>query len=515
MFKSIVKRTISVLFTLCLALSLLAGFANAAESLVASPSKTSFVMNNAPITVSQAYNVSDNNYLQLRAIAVLLNGTASQFNVSWDGTYAVIETGKPYSGNANPASLETTSNATPSSTSFKLDDKVVTFEKAYLIDGDTNYLQLREVAKKLSGTKSQFNVYWDDELKQAVIETSAAYTGVSSPTQATTILTMDEWNYSIEVKGKWTVDAGTSADEAVNFFSDSEGLITVVCLNDTGTSSSRNEIVNGVLTGIESSGSMVRVKQLSKRIISDYEAYQYLYEYRLNGTVVDTVVSVIFKDNALIVISEAYSNTERWNTDEQIDYVANSIVAITKKQGITPTPTPTPAPAPSTLGSAAELKKYLQLNYSSVQTSLGSVPLEYSVLFNSTSMIAEDYTIWVEYDSVKVFNYIHDKSITQAKIDIFKQEMTDYMFALATDIISKMPGQKLNGEYHYSYYRYPNLKLDLVSYTDNEWTNFGVIDWLKSGYSNYTASNKLTWIYNDEDDSYFRNIMLEIEEKYN
>lgn len=196
MLKSITKRTVSMLLTFCLALSLLVGSANAAESLVAGPSKTSFVMNDVPITVPQAYNVNGNNYLQLRAIAVLLNGTAAQFNVSWDGTYAGIETGKQYSGTANPASLETTSNVKLSSTSFKLDDKVVTFEKAYLIDGDTNYLQLREVAEKLSGTKSQFNVYWNDELKQAVIETGTAYTGVNAATMPANTVKTDAVSYS-------------------------------------------------------------------------------------------------------------------------------------------------------------------------------------------------------------------------------------------------------------------------------------------------------------------------------
>ncbi len=51
---------------------------------------------------------NSNNCLQLRGIAVLLNGTVAQFNVSWDGTYAVIETGKPYTGTAMPAKLAET-----------------------------------------------------------------------------------------------------------------------------------------------------------------------------------------------------------------------------------------------------------------------------------------------------------------------------------------------------------------------------------------------------------------------
>jgi alpha-tubulin suppressor-like RCC1 family protein len=146
--------------------------------LSASPSKTSFLMNGQAVSVPEAYNVEDNNYLQLRGIATLLNGTAAQFDVTWDGTYAVIETGKPYSGTANPATLKDTTNVRRSTTQFKIDGAVVSFGKAYYIDGDTNYLQLREFAEKLTGMKSQFNVYWDGELSSAVIEPGKAYTGV-------------------------------------------------------------------------------------------------------------------------------------------------------------------------------------------------------------------------------------------------------------------------------------------------------------------------------------------------
>ena len=91
-------------------------------------------------------------------MAELLNGTAAQFNVYWDGKYAVIETGKPYNGTATPTALRNTSDVRKSSTSFKLDGALITFENVYLIDGDTNYLQLREFADKLKGTASQFSV---------------------------------------------------------------------------------------------------------------------------------------------------------------------------------------------------------------------------------------------------------------------------------------------------------------------------------------------------------------------
>jgi hypothetical protein len=352
MLKSKVRCRALVLLVFCLILSLFSGYTSAAETLVASPSKTTFVMNGAPIAISQAYSINDNNYLQLRAIAVLLNGTDAQFNVSWDGTYAVIETGKPYTEDANPALLEITSNVKPSSTSFKINGNVVTFNNAYLIDGNTNYLQLREVAEKLSGTKSQFNVYWDSNLAQAIIEIGVAYTGTTSSfPEATSILTIDEWDYSIEVKGNWTLGADSNVGEAVNFSSDANGLLTVACLNDMGVISNTVDVVDSFLSGMDSSGTMTRIKQLQNRVVSDCEVYQYLYEYRYDESIFDALVSIIFADDAVIILTEVYSMAERWDTDEKINYVANSIVAISKKQETTPVPTsapmPTPMPAPT------------------------------------------------------------------------------------------------------------------------------------------------------------------------
>jgi len=118
--------------------------------------------------------------LQLCAIAAMLNGTVAQFDVGWDGQFAVIEPGKPYSGAITETKLQNTTDVRQSGTKFKLDGEVFAFSDARLIDGDTNYLQLREFAQKLSGTASQFNVYWDGVAGQAVIQPGLAYTGSAS-----------------------------------------------------------------------------------------------------------------------------------------------------------------------------------------------------------------------------------------------------------------------------------------------------------------------------------------------
>jgi len=176
--KTMKRRFISMFMALCIVLNVFPAVSVAAgRKLLAVPSKTNFVMDGKPVSVKHAYNINGSNYLQLRAIAELLNGTAAQFNIYWDGKYAVIETGKPYKGTVTQTALRNTENVRKSSTSFKLDGTVITFENAYLIDGDTNYLQLREFAQKLKGTASQFNVYWDTATKQAVIVPGDEYTG--------------------------------------------------------------------------------------------------------------------------------------------------------------------------------------------------------------------------------------------------------------------------------------------------------------------------------------------------
>lgn len=149
-------------------------------AVTAAPSKTSFVLNSKPVSVTAAYTINSTNYLQLRAIAAMLSGTTAQFDVGWDGQYAVIEPGKPYSSAVTQTKLQNTANVRQSGTKFKMNGEVFTFTDARLIDGDTNYLQLREFAQKLSGTASQFNVYWDSGAGQAVIQPGVAYTGSAS-----------------------------------------------------------------------------------------------------------------------------------------------------------------------------------------------------------------------------------------------------------------------------------------------------------------------------------------------
>ena len=93
------KRFISILLTLCMMLSLLPITAGTVgKGVPAVRNEIRFLVNGKLVSVPATYNIGGFNYLSLRGIAVLLNGTAAQFDVSWNGAYATIETGKPYTG---------------------------------------------------------------------------------------------------------------------------------------------------------------------------------------------------------------------------------------------------------------------------------------------------------------------------------------------------------------------------------------------------------------------------------
>lgn len=166
----------------------------ATSNITASPSKTNFVVKglekNAKETtknITQAYTINNTNYLQLRAIATLLNKTDAQFNIGWDGQYAVIEPGKPFTGTVTGSKMQTTNYIRTSGTKFKMNGEVFSFADARLINGDTNYIQLREFAQKMVGTASQFNLYWDSSAGKVVIQPGAAYTGTKFEEAVTTL----------------------------------------------------------------------------------------------------------------------------------------------------------------------------------------------------------------------------------------------------------------------------------------------------------------------------------------
>lgn len=140
-----------------------------------------------------------------------------------------------------------------------------------------------------------------------------------------------------------------------------------------------------------------------------------------------------------------------------------------------------------------ELKAYLDKHYSYLDTSLGRTNFTFTISENSNVITAYDYWIQVNYD----FSFFYDlkysiKYTSDQKIQV-KQELKDFQEKLAKDVISKMPNKKLCGGYLRSWYRYPNLRLDLQVLRYYSWENYDEPNYLVDIMKTYESTKPSTF----------------------
>lgn len=132
----------------------------------------SITVDGKPVSID-AYNIKDNNYVKLRDVAMALNGTQKQFDTLWDETQRSINlaANTPYqpTGDELTGGKGTDNVAQLSTAGLLLNGKPISLT-AYNIDG-LNYFKLRDLGNALN-----FGIFWSEENKVVIIESSMAYT---------------------------------------------------------------------------------------------------------------------------------------------------------------------------------------------------------------------------------------------------------------------------------------------------------------------------------------------------
>ena len=119
-----------------------------------------------------AYHINGHNFFRLRDVAYMLDGTESQFEVSWDETSSVIsitagQVYTPVGGEREWIEFPRpprTQEAIPTAATILIDGEEVNLT-AYHIDGN-NFFMLRELGDLLG-----FAVDWDAEMDTILIFT--------------------------------------------------------------------------------------------------------------------------------------------------------------------------------------------------------------------------------------------------------------------------------------------------------------------------------------------------------
>lgn len=124
-------------------------------------------------------NGNDTNYLKLRDVAQILNGSQAQFQVGWDGAANAISitTGQAYTPNGSEMSTPFSGDRAyaPNQAAVLVDGAEAGLEAITLTDDAGNgytYFKLRDLGAALG-----FNVTWDADAGAIVIDTTQDYQG--------------------------------------------------------------------------------------------------------------------------------------------------------------------------------------------------------------------------------------------------------------------------------------------------------------------------------------------------
>lgn len=139
---------------------------------VAAKAATARVLVDGKEVAFNAYEIAGNNYFKLRDLAMALNGSAKQFEVSWDEAAGAIAltSNTTYTVEGGELTLGDGADKTAkASTASVAKDGTALSLTAYEI-ADNNYFKLRDVAKAFD-----VGIGWDEATQTITVDTAASY----------------------------------------------------------------------------------------------------------------------------------------------------------------------------------------------------------------------------------------------------------------------------------------------------------------------------------------------------
>lgn len=182
------KRTIAVAAGLSVLMMACAGAANTAT---ATPTGNSIYVDGTKVN-GAAYMINSNNYFKLRDIAAMVNGSAKQFEVSWnqEGKRIDLTTNKAYTVVGGELALPSaTTKTAKESTAVVYKDGSKAAYTGYTIS-DNNYYKLRDLCQDMD-----IGVKYDNATKRVDILTTVGYgdeDSATTPTEPTTPTTPEQ-----------------------------------------------------------------------------------------------------------------------------------------------------------------------------------------------------------------------------------------------------------------------------------------------------------------------------------
>ncbi len=152
------------------------------------------------------------------------------------------------------------------------------------------------------------------------------------------------------------------------------------------------------------------------------------------------------------------------------------------------------------INTISDLKRYLEQNYSELDTSIGKTKFKFTFSENTSTLFPWDYWVHVEFNLGFFTDLSYSNKLSDSERETVKRELRDHQEEIAKVIIQAMPDKKFYGGYYYSWYRYPNLKVDLITRKYYSWTNYDEPDLFERDAYKVTKPSGFRW-YSDLDDN--------------
>ena len=121
--------------------------------------------------------------------------------------------------------------------------------------------------------------------------------------------------------------------------------------------------------------------------------------------------------------------------------------------------------------------------YCKVSTPFGNVRFFFDYSENQYSNTAYDYRIKTGWDGFSPFDIKYSNQYTDSQKSEMKKILKSIQENVAMDIFKYLPGKKVMGGYHTSFFNYPTLNLGYEATNFLSWENYTTLSYTDSGYS--------------------------------
>ena len=387
---------------------------------------------------------------------------------------------------------------------LKVDRKLVDTELiTVVLQGETNgknYVSVRALAEAMGGT-----VTWNGSTNTIeVTKNAATKDSLISPILKTNIVLSDSYYksndglFELLLPSNWkTTEVNNNGFVNLTVKSDIDNsLITVGSSNNQfkySLTQAEKLLLNPLASSLLADATNISSEIRTETKLSGYDAIVIEKSAKLYNIDRHFYFVLITEYNRIYMITLA-TEKELWRTEQ--DILKQSI------NSFTPLRTVENNNIKSTdkdLSTASDLKAYLEANFSELDTCIGKTEFTFNILENATTLSPEDYWIQVRYEYAFFEGAMISNKYTDREKRSLKDQLKDHQEKLAKAVMKLMPGKKIYGGYYDSWYRYPNLKVDLQTRRYFSWTNYKVPDFLTENKYAAAKPSSFRW-YPDIDD---------------